>query len=213
MEKIKIDNVKALLHALEEQDFDSAEKALSEINRAKDSNLMTEVKKITQSLQDTLDDFGEDNTLLQHTKYGLPDASERLEYVMKTTEEASEKTLSSAENINAIVETLGVRFDQGELDEVLKSIQAEVTEIMMAQSFQDLTGQVLKRVILLITSVENSMVELVEKSGIELEAIQQNNASKEEEMKGLGPNVTRNSQKDTLKDQADVDDLLNDLGI
>ena len=217
MKNIKIKQIKALLKAMEKADYDKASQALDDIVATRDGNLLEQVEKIAQNLHDTLEQFGSDSMLLQQTKHGLPDATERLEYVIQTTEEASNKTLSAAENVIALLETLESQTKDGAQKELIIKAQSEVTDIMMAQSFQDLTGQVLNRVIMLVTSLEQSLMELIDKSGIHIDDIPDPTASEEtrkaEEMKGIGPNVTKSSQQNVVSSQDDVDDLLGDLGI
>uniref|UniRef100_Q31HM8 Protein phosphatase CheZ n=1 Tax=Hydrogenovibrio crunogenus (strain DSM 25203 / XCL-2) TaxID=317025 RepID=Q31HM8_HYDCU len=217
MKNIKIKQIKALLKAMEKEDYDKASQALDEIIATRDDNLLEQVEQIAQNLHDTLEQFGADSMLLQHTKHGLPDATERLEYVIETTEEASNKTLSAAENAIALLETLESHVTDDSQKELIGKAQSEVTEIMMAQSFQDLTGQVLNRVIMLVTSLEQSLMELINKSGIHIDDIPDPSDSEEErkaqEMKGIGPNVTKSSQQNAVNSQDEVDDLLGDLGI
>lgn len=216
MENINIKDVKSLLKALEKENFDKASKIFDELVRVRNGNLIEGVEEITRNLHETLEEFGSDSTLLKHTKHDLPDASERLQYVIDSTEEASSKTLSAAENIVAVLEKIDSQIDVPEIKADLDEAKQQVTEIMMAQSFQDLTGQVLNRVILLVTSLEQSLIELIEKSGVNLNHLElQDNLDqqKQAEMKGIGPNVTKSSQKDTVQSQTDVDDLLGDLGI
>ncbi|MDG4813103.1 protein phosphatase CheZ [Hydrogenovibrio sp. 3SP14C1] len=217
MKNIKIKQIKALLKAMEKEDYDNASQALDDIIATRDSNLLEQVEQIAQNLHDTLEQFGSDSMLLQQTKHGLPDATERLEYVIQTTEEASNKTLSAAENIIALLETLESQATDDAQKEFINKAQSEVTEIMMAQSFQDLTGQVLNRVIMLVTSLEQSLMELINKSGIHIDDIpdpaESDEKRKAEEMRGIGPNVTKSSQQNVVNSQDDVDDLLGDLGI
>lgn len=135
---------------------------------------------------------------------------------MQTTEEASNKTLAAAENAVAVLETLDSQTTDDETKQLIAQAQSQLTEIMMAQSFQDLTGQVLNRVIMLVTTLEQSLHELIEKAGISIEDIpnlESEEDKKAAEMKGIGPNVTKNSQKDSAQSQEDVDDLLGELGI
>ncbi|MGC9385413.1 MAG: protein phosphatase CheZ [Hydrogenovibrio sp.] len=216
MPNINLEQARELLSALENGQYDEASKTLDAIIATRDAKLLGQVEEIAQNLHDTLESFGSDAMLLQHTKHGLPDASERLQYVIETTEEASNKTLSAAENIVALLETMESKALDDDMKEWIAEAQTQVTDIMMAQSFQDLTGQVLNRVIMLVTSLEQSLVELIEKSGIELAAIPDTRTDeqrKADEMKGVGPNVTRESQKGAVQSQDDVDDLLGELGI
>lgn len=217
MKNIKLDQVKNLLNALEAENYDEASHVLDLIVASRNEDLLHQVEEIAYNLHETLESFGSDARLLQQTKQDLPDTTERLEYVIKTTEEASNKTLSSAENITALLETLSNSSQSESELALIDQAKNEVTEIIMAQSFQDLTGQVLNRVILLVTSLEQSLLELIEKSGIQLDQVpiltESKEAQKAEEMKGLGPNVARSSQHHTVQSQQDVDDLLGDLGI
>lgn len=216
MENINIELVADLLGAMEQKDFKTASLVLDAIVAERDGQILGEVEQIAQNLHDTLDSFGSDAALLQHTKHGLPDATERLEYVMQTTEEASNKTLAAAENAVAVLETLDSQTADDETKQLIAQAQSQLTEIMMAQSFQDLTGQVLNRVIMLVTTLEQSLHELIEKAGISIEDIpnlESEEDKKAAEMKGIGPNVTKNSQKDSAQSQEDVDDLLGELGI
>ncbi|NCN43439.1 MAG: chemotaxis protein CheZ [Piscirickettsiaceae bacterium CG_4_9_14_3_um_filter_43_564] len=217
MKEINLEHVKQLLSALESEKYDEASDVLDLIVASRNRDLLHQVEEIADNLHETLDGFGEDAKLLQHTKQDLPDTTERLQYVIETTEQASNKTLSSAENISALLETLADSIEGASERKLLEEAKNEITEIMMAQSYQDLTGQVLNRVIMLVGSVEQSLVELIEKSGISLDEItlpeQSKEAQKAQEMKGLGPNVTQSSQKQFAQSQQDVDNLLDDLGI
>jgi len=217
VKEINLEHVKQLLSALESEKYDEASDVLDLIVASRNRDLLHQVEEIADNLHETLDGFGEDAKLLQHTKQDLPDTTERLQYVIETTEQASNKTLSSAENISALLETLADSIEGASERKLLAEAKNEITEIMMAQSYQDLTGQVLNRVIMLVGSVEQSLVELIEKSGISLDEItlpeQSKEAQKAQEMKGLGPNVTQSSQKQFAQSQQDVDNLLDDLGI
>jgi len=217
VKEINLEHVKQLLSALESEKYDEASDVLDLIVASRNRDLLHQVEEIADNLHETLDGFGEDAKLLQHTKQDLPDTTERLQYVIETTEQASNKTLSSAENISALLETLADSIEGASERKLLEEAKNEITEIMLAQSYQDLTGQVLNRVIMLVGSVEQSLVELIEKSGISLDEItlpeQSKEAQKAQEMKGLGPNVTQSSQKQFAQSQQDVDNLLDDLGI
>jgi chemotaxis protein CheZ len=215
--------VKALLGALESDDQYQAVALLDELTKTRESELYQQVSALTQNLHQTLDGLN-DNSLLLQTKHDIPDAAERLEYVVRTTEEASNKTLGFAEQAMVLIENLEgkvVQHPAGSEREALLSIVAlinsELTNIMLAQSFQDLTGQVLNRVILIISSLEQSLIGLIDQSSHDYASIPdrlENDAThKSAEMKGIGPNITHKSKQDSAESQIDVDDLLADLGI
>ncbi len=214
--------VKALLEALESGEQPQAGVLLDEITQVRESELYQQVSKLTQNLHQTLDGLSDSSLLLQ-TKHDIPDAAERLEYVINTTAEASNKTLESAENALSLMSSLQemafksiAGSDQDILQNTISQINSELTEIMLAQSFQDLTGQVLNRVIMIISSLEQSLIHLIDQSVHDYAAIPDRDESSEEkssdEMKGIGPNVTAKSKNGSTQSQAEVDDLLGDLG-
>lgn len=217
------DTVTALLNAIEAGDQEKSTALLDELTQIRESELYQNVSTLTKNLHQTLDDLN-DNSLLLQTKHDIPDAAERLEYVMATTEEASNKTLESAEKGVAILSTIERELgeqasDSGQQPIVskLNELNSELNNIMLAQSFQDLTGQVLNRVILIISSLEQSLIHLIEQSGHDYDNIPAREASfddiRQAEMKGIGPNVTEKSKQESVQSQDDVDDLLGELGI
>lgn len=221
--QIDTTKVAELLQALEAGEQQQASVLLDEITQMRERELYLKLSELTSNLHQTLDDLSDDNLMMQ-TKHDIPDAAERLEYVINTTEEASNKTLESAEKVIAFVETLESELqsilteDQlASIHSALQMMQSELNNIMLAQSFQDLTGQVLNRVILIISSLEQSLISLIEQAGHDYASIPDRKESKDDawsaQMKGIGPNVTKKSQADSVSSQDDVDDLLGELGI
>lgn len=202
-----------LVVALQDNDQKTARSLTLQLAQQTEQSLYQEVANLADNLHSTLDEL-EHMPLLMQTKHDIPDATERLQYVLDTIEEASNKTLTSAENSLAIVEKIeDQEANNDSIQALLKELTSELNDIMLAQSFQDLTGQVLNRVILIITSLEQSLIALIEKAGHDFNTIpdrQHNNADLE---KGVGPNVTQNAKKDAVSGQDDIDDLLADLGI
>ena len=221
--KIDVEAVKALLASLEAGENDKAASQLDELTQVRESELYQQVSLLTENLHQTLDGLSDQDLLLQ-TKHDLPDAAERLDYVILTTEEASNKTLELAErsmNIVASIEDeLEVLLPQESMTKIsgkFSDLGTELQNIMLAQSFQDLTGQVLNRVALIISSLEQGLLHLIDQSSHDYDAIPARDStadeSREAEMKGIGPNVTSKSKQDSAQSQDDVDDLLADLGI
>ena len=91
-------------------------------------------------------------------------------------------------------------------------LHLNMTEIMMAQDFQDLTGQVIKRVIELVKEVEDSLIHLLTVFG----EPGSNNANEEEKAvdnNGVeGPIIDAETREDAVSSQDEVDDLLSSLG-
>ena len=97
-------------------------------------------------------------------------------------------------------------------------LESSLNSILMAQGYQDLTGQVIKKVIELVQQVEQSLVSLVRMAG-EVERLtgvateapplmpSTNSASAP-----AGPNVHGAANVDVVSDQDEVDELLSSLG-
>ena len=100
-------------------------------------------------------------------------------------------------------------------------VSANLTDILLAQDYQDLTGQVIKRVTQLVTEVESNLLKLVlmagqvdrfagiehDQAALEAEAEQQKVSSQ-----GEGPQMHADIREDVVSGQDDVDDLLSSLG-
>lgn len=144
--QIETEIVKALLNALEENEQDKAAALLDELTNIRESELYQQVSLLTQNLHQTLDQL-DDNSLLLQAKHDIPDVTERLNYVISTTEDASSKTLESAEKVLNITDSLEEitqelpETERAEFSQLLSEVNAELTNIMLTQSFQDLTGQ------------------------------------------------------------------------
>ncbi len=100
-------------------------------------------------------------------------------------------------------------------------INANLSEVMMAQEFQDLTGQILRRVISMVQEVEDNLVDLIRVSGGSSsdttesgsDEIIQANASMEDLEQGMGPAVPGTADTvGSVSGQDEVDDLLSSLG-
>ena len=91
-------------------------------------------------------------------------------------------------------------------NEHASTLQQELSEVLMAQDFQDLTGQIIGKVITLIHDVEDKLVQLVRISGS-----QQPEKKKSDSGKLEGPVVPTIDQGDVVSGQDDVDDLLSSL--
>ena len=215
---ISLEQAKALVSALESNDQETANNIVEEITALKESELYLQLNQLTENLHQTLDQLDDDNLLMQ-TKHDIPDATERLEYVIQTTEEASGETLDKAEQALQCLDKLESEMEGLSEEAILAMTTAKekLTEIMLAQSFQDLTGQVLHRVIFVISSLEQSLIQLIDNSAYDYHSIPERQLEDQdihaEHMKGVGPNVTKKSKQDSVASQDDVDNLLDELGI
>lgn len=197
------------------------------------TKVINSVGHLTRQLHDTLAELGYDRTLQDAAAAALPDARQRIAYVVKLTEDAASRCLSAVEHATPLQENLAVdaqslagRWDtvcagQSSVADFKALAQAtreylhEVTarteqtrghlrEVMMAQEFQDLTGQVLKRISELANTLENQLIKLLVENApgpVKPEAVGLLNGPA---IDGSAPNV--------VASQAQVDELLESLG-
>ncbi|MBL0917108.1 MAG: protein phosphatase CheZ [Hydrogenophaga sp.] len=182
---------------------------------------------ITRQLHDALKELGYADKL-QGSVEQLPDAQSRLSYIARLTGEAAEKVLSQVEEGKREQEQLAQRGR--ELADTIKRVPAlakampellewsndvvalaektdqRLTEIMMAQDFHDLTGQVIKRVVDLAGAIEEQLLSLL------LESAPAGQPGQDKAYELAGPVVNADGRTDVVTDQKQVDDLLASLG-
>lgn len=198
-----------------------------------DPEVFTKIGQMTRSLFDALHELGYDKSL-EKVVISIPDANDRLAYIANLTQQAAERVLSATEVARPIQEKIGDRaqslsgqwqkvFDdqlsveefktlvmqtRNYLNEVpiqVKATNAQLTEIMMAQDFQDLTGQVIKKVVDIVRSVESQLLHLL---------IENSPQTDVPGPSGLmnGPVIHPEGRLDVVTNQAQVDELLESLG-
>ena len=182
---------------------------------------------ITRQLHDTLMALGV-MPKLQQAADGLPDARSRLNYIAKKTSDAADKVLNSvdqakAEHASIAAETRrmaaaivkdpvkavasgSVMNFVGDVEAATARIDQHLTDIMLAQDFHDLTGQVVAKVVSLAAELEDSLVKLL------VQAAPPEQAQKVESALLAGPVVNPEGRTDIVKNQTEVDDLLASLG-
>ena len=182
---------------------------------------------LTRQLHDSLKELGYADAI-QGTVEELPDAKSRLSYIARLTGEAAEKVLNRVELAKAQQEKI-MSEAQRIADMIVKDpvgavagghvlnfvhavqkssqeVDNHLTEIMMAQDFHDLTGQVITRVVALTSTIEEQLVRLLIETAPATPVAP-------ETSKGLtGPVVNPEGNQDVVTDQSQVDDLLASLG-
>ena len=177
----------------------------------------------------------------------MVDASDRLSYVVDLTEKAANKTMDlvdecipltdqaraeltmlqsdwsrlgdrdmTADEFRALYKRVDLFFKSQ--DSNYSQLQSNLTNILLAQDYQDLTGQVIQGVTSLVRDVENSLIDLVKMAShvdsiagfvvdeeVEVEVIDEN-----DHLRGHGPQIKKDES--VVSNQDDVDDLLSSLG-
>ena len=196
-------------------------------------DVIQRIANLTRMLRDSMRELGLDQAI-KDAAQAIPDARDRLRYVAKMTEQAANRVLTASEEIQPLQDVLQRQssaldarwtqwFDQAiELEdardlvrdtrEFLQNVpaktqetQAKVMEIIMAQDFQDLTGQVIMRMMDVVGTIERELLQVL------VDNVPQ---EKREEANSLlnGPQVNPAGNAEIMTSQDQVDDLLDSLG-
>lgn len=238
----RLAQARAVVAALERGDEAEADRILDELGRIRKSQLFQELCRLTRHLHDALTGFMADTRLVELTENDIPDARERLRYVITLTEQAATTTLNAVDTILPVLVALSARlqtltsqwerFLQREmpyqefkelsraisvfledLNQEMNLLQEQLNEVVIAQSFQDLTGQIIRRVIDLVEHAENSLIELIRFSGrhVSAQGCPSDRADRPGDIVAKGPAVPGVDQA-AITSQDEVDDLLSSLG-
>jgi chemotaxis protein CheZ len=193
---------------------------------------------IVRVMHDSLRELGYDKALTEASSQ-IVDAQDRLEYVASLTEQAANKVLNTLDDGMPAQDKLSkqakdmenrwadlfagkLSIDQFKtlagdsrqfaalVSEATEAEKARLLEIMMAQDFQDITGQLIKKVVIITKAVEAELTQLLKDSAPKdvKEKLAQKQAEQEKPVELMsGPSVPT-----TALDQDSVDDLLADLG-
>ena len=199
-----------------------------------DPQVINRIGHMARALHDTLRELGL-NKEIEKAAATIPDARDRLNYVATLTQQAAERVLNATEAAQPVVEKLGseaqhlarqwdLLFEKKidvqqfkdlvtqthaylhEMPRQTKATNAYLTEIMMAQDFQDLTGQVIKKIIELTKDMEQQLLALL---------LENAPASVKAEINSSlmnGPVINAKGRTDVVTSQDQVDDLLESLG-
>ena len=208
------------MDALANQEYQKVEGIIEQLVNETDGELFREVGKVTRKLHDSLKAFkgAVDSGLQKLTKDDVPNAIDKLEFVISKTEDAANKTmgiveryLENSDELSRHINNIkGHDEDVEYLNAFKDSLDADLTTILTAQQFQDITGQTIKKVIDLVNSVEAELLRLITQFGMSMKS--------DAEQAGAGDGAGRgktfeNEEKAVEKvTQSDVEALLNDFG-
>ncbi|ASK54856.1 protein phosphatase CheZ [Vibrio tarriae] len=237
---ISLEQAKELVQLLEQGQQDEANRFFTYVYESANNPMFKEIGMLTRDLHEALKNFQIDERFSEIATDEIPDARERLHYVIQKTEVAANKTMDAVDRcmpiadklheslllirpdwnglMNGRIELMHFKALCHRIDDLLTQVEGdsselrgELTEILMAQDFQDLTGQIIKRVINLVNEVEKRLVEILTVFGAaqkEQKADKAIVASIEPE----GPILNPHERIDAVSSQDEVDDLLSSLG-
>jgi len=198
------------------------------------SVMIDQIGHMTRTLHEALRELGL-NKKIEKVATSIPDARDRLNYVATLTQQSAERVLNATEAAQPLVENMEVEahrlsrqwqmmFDKQldveqfkklasqthvflqDVPKQTKATHAYLMEIMMAQDFQDMTGQVIKKIIEITENMERQLLAL----------LLENAPDKVKKMPDSellnGPAISHDGNKDVASNQQRVDDLLESLG-
>lgn len=195
--------------------------------------LIHRIASLTRMLRDSMRELGLDQAIKDAAQV-IPDARDRLRYVVQMTEQATNRVLNAAEAAGPIQDSMarGARtldtrwqqwFDQPlEVPQARQLIQdtriflavvsaqtqqtqSKLMEIVMAQDFQDLTGQVIMRMMDVVGAIERELLQVLRDN------VPQERRDATRRLLN-GPQVNAEGKADVVTSQDQVDDLLARLG-
>ncbi len=199
------DDMVDFMNAATNRDYEKADRAIQNIFTKGRGDLYKEVGKVTRKLHDSIKCFKEaiDPRLKDIATTDMPRAVDRLNYVIEKTEEAANRTLVLAEKYIMSMDDFSshVRNLDGPEESVafLKTykgqLETDLMDVITTQSFQDITGQSIRKVIKVVGDIEDELVRLITTFGVKMEDLSGGRETEEEKVS-----------------QSDVDDLLRDFG-
>ncbi|WP_408014866.1 protein phosphatase CheZ [Rugamonas aquatica] len=194
---------------------------------------LSRIGHMTRALHESLRGLGLDK-LIEKAASDIPDARDRLDYVARLSEDAAQKVLNATDAASPLQDQIAGDAKQlsaswngllaGDASDAqwralaqqtiaalegatagTSQTKAHLMDIMMAQDFQDLTGQVIKKVTSIAQNLEKQLVQML----IDFAPEQM----KKEIDNGLlnGPQIDP-TRENVVADQEQVDDLLDSLG-
>lgn len=236
---ISLEQANKLVELLTEGQQEQADELIRDIATPIQKELFDEVGRLTRQLHSAIVDFQVDDRLVKLASTEIPDAKERLTYVIDMTEQAANKTMDAVEeclplaealtsNIQSVKPTWGKLMrrdielnefkvlchdiqqfvDRSELDSI--RLRELLNQILLAQDFQDLTGQMIRRVIDLVREVENNLVSMLTVFGEQ--PVSEDTSTESSNVEAEGPIMNAEEREDVVTGQDEVDDLLSSLG-
>jgi len=200
-----VESLIAFMEAVESKDYEKADAVVARLADSSSGGLFAEVGKVTRRLHDSMKSFKEsiDPKLSSLASCEVPNALDRLQFVIDKTEEAAVKTMGIVEKHLLEMDELSARIRKLDgpddavkyLRDFKNRLEDDLTEIITTQSFQDITGQTIKKVILLVEEIEKELVGMVAAFGVKIDA------------GAMAKEAVRE-----MVSQSDVDDLLKDFG-
>lgn len=202
---------------------------LDDLTSLREKGLFQDIGRLTRQLHESLTNFQLDSRVASLATADFPDARDRLDRVIELTEQSAHRTMDLVEEAVPVVEQLLTGANQvasrwsatddkesGSADAELISqsrqfidqageqalvLRKTLSDVLIAQNFQDLSGQIIRDIIGLVKEVEDTLVNMIRISGRSADLVEQQADARR-----------RREDSDRARNQDDVDDILSSLG-
>lgn len=200
--------------------------------------MFLDLRKLTGDMQSALQRFHVDSRLADLAEQDVPNARLRLDHVLKLTDEAAHRTLDLVEQSGPLAERTARAAEElvepwqrfrdrkiavedfhrmvRDMDAFLQAarsdmetVRVNLSDVLVAQGYQDMTGQIIRGVTKLVTELEIALTDLVRLSNVGT----RERPVSDETRRGFGPTIPGINSGPSVKGQQDVDALLSGLGV
>jgi chemotaxis protein CheZ len=192
------------LGALEQDDDSLYRSCIESLTQWRSRPIYAAIDRLARELTGALANLPIDARLGALAGEDLPDARARLDFVVQTTEQATHRTLDLVEDCRNRIDLIRSRGLDSELENELMGVRSNLSSIALAQEYQDLTGQTIKRVVGIVHQVEAAIGKLSVALGLP-------DHHKNTGIEAQGPALPGIDKHGVSQDAAD--DLLSDLGL
>ncbi len=209
--------LQGMLDALDAGDERAFRRRLESLLKWREQGLVEGLARITRGLRAAMRQVELDSRLAQAAASDIPDACARLDAVIKLTEDAAHRTLDLVEQararvilIEALIPSEGVSGAWVEVAAHAHALRGDMSALSEAQSYQDLSGQIIRRVMTIVGRVENALDDLLKIAGISVDDLDRTPTPAAD---GLEGPAVAGLERTAAQTQDDADALLADLGL
>ncbi|HEY4975141.1 MAG TPA: protein phosphatase CheZ [Steroidobacteraceae bacterium] len=224
--------VAAMLGALQADDAHSFDVALAGFDGVRNSEVTLRVRRVASGLQSALERFRVDSKLIDLAQNQVPDARHRLAHVLRLTDDAAHRTMDLVEQCCPLADQMAHEAERligmpGEGSQQLlppqitaflkrtgtsmAAVRSNLAEVLLAQGYQDLSGQIIRGVMTLVEELDQALGDLVRIAGAGQHATERVDSASA--TRAHGPVVPGINHGHAVAGQQDVDALLSDLGV
>lgn len=217
----EIELLNKIVQAKEDNNYELLDVLVGEITSLRKEEVFETLNEKAYVLQKNIKEFLSGNNFLGLTEEELPDAMDRLKHVIKMTDDAAHTTIDATEDMRDNLDVIRKIIREAKIDDgteteqmsalstAVKDTASSLNDVLLAQSYQDLSGQMIKKVLMLIEDVQDNVIELIVMIGDIKPNIESSRVAPVDRLPLAGPSIP--GDFNVVGNQGDVDDLFDSL--